>query len=238
MSGCSVAQSCPTLCDPVDRSTPGFPVLPNLPEFAQTLSIESVMPSNHLLCRPLLLLPSIFPGIRVLSDEWGNPQTTDSLDPQPHPTSSFSVVDGGPTLCLISCLGPSGAGSQSVPLHQSVSERRDPQAEGTSTRVGARPSSLCFAPMPPPRKPALQAGGWMLCQLRVALPGSQDLAPTTAGCLPTRASTCQRSLLSTRSSSSLMAGEGCFRVRTIPSGTQKAVAWKIPWTEEPGRHSP
>ena len=34
--GCSVAQSCPTLCDPMDCSTPGFSVLPQLPEFAQT----------------------------------------------------------------------------------------------------------------------------------------------------------------------------------------------------------
>ena len=35
------------------------------------ISIESVMPSNHLiLCRPLLLLPSIFPSIRVFSNEW------------------------------------------------------------------------------------------------------------------------------------------------------------------------
>ena len=45
---------------------PGFSVLHHLPEPAQT--IESVMPSNHLiLCRPLLLLPSIFPRIRVFS---------------------------------------------------------------------------------------------------------------------------------------------------------------------------
>ena len=41
-----------------------------LPEFIQLMSIESVMPSNHLiLCRPLLLLPSIFPSIRVFSNE-------------------------------------------------------------------------------------------------------------------------------------------------------------------------
>ena len=41
-----------------------------LPEFAQLMSIESVMPSNHLiLCHPLLLLPSIFPSIRVFSNE-------------------------------------------------------------------------------------------------------------------------------------------------------------------------
>ena len=52
---CSVAQSCLTSCDPVDCSMPGFPVLHHL-EFTQTHSIESVMPSNHLICCcPLLL---------------------------------------------------------------------------------------------------------------------------------------------------------------------------------------
>ena len=46
------------------------PVHHQLPGFAQTHSIESVMPSNHLiLCHPLLLLPSIFPSIRVFSNE-------------------------------------------------------------------------------------------------------------------------------------------------------------------------
>ena len=63
----SVAQSCLTICNPMNRSTPGLPVHHQLPEFTQT--IESVMPSNHLiLCRPLLL-PSIFPSIRVFSNE-------------------------------------------------------------------------------------------------------------------------------------------------------------------------
>ena len=66
----SVAQSCPTLCDPMDCSTPGLPVHHQLPELLKLMSIESVMPSNHLiLCRPLLLLPSIFPSIRVFSNE-------------------------------------------------------------------------------------------------------------------------------------------------------------------------
>ena len=51
-------------------STPGFPVHHQLLEFTQLMSIESVMPSNHLiLCRPLLFLPSIFPSIRVFSNE-------------------------------------------------------------------------------------------------------------------------------------------------------------------------
>ena len=66
----SVAQSCPTVCNPVNRSTPGLPVHHQLPKFTQTQSIESVMPSSHLiLCRPLLLLPSIPPSIRVFSSE-------------------------------------------------------------------------------------------------------------------------------------------------------------------------
>ena len=52
-------------CDPMDCSMPGFPVLHHTPEFAQILFTELVMPSNHLiLCRPLLLLPSVFPSIR------------------------------------------------------------------------------------------------------------------------------------------------------------------------------
>ena len=56
--------------DPIDYSTSGFPVLHHLPEFAQTRVTESVMTSNHLiLCPPLLLLPSIFPSIRVFSNE-------------------------------------------------------------------------------------------------------------------------------------------------------------------------
>ena len=55
---------------PQDCSTPGLPVHHQLLGFAQTHSIESVMPSNHLiLCHPLLLLPSIFPSIRVFSNE-------------------------------------------------------------------------------------------------------------------------------------------------------------------------
>ena len=66
----SIPQLYPTLCDPMNCSMPGFPVLHYLPEFAQLMSIESVRPSNHLiLCCPLLLLPSIFPSIRVFSSE-------------------------------------------------------------------------------------------------------------------------------------------------------------------------
>ena len=66
----SVIQSCPTLCNPMNRSTPGLPVHHQLPRLPKLMSIESVMPSNHLiLYGPLLLLPSIFPSIRVFSNE-------------------------------------------------------------------------------------------------------------------------------------------------------------------------
>ena len=66
----SVAQSCPTLCDPMNHSTPGLQSITNSRSPPRSMSIESVMPSNHLiLYRPLLLLPSIFPSIRVFSNE-------------------------------------------------------------------------------------------------------------------------------------------------------------------------
>ena len=66
----SVAQLCPTLCDPMDCSTPGFPVHHQISELLKLMSIESVMPSNHLILYcPLLLLPSIFPSIRVFYSE-------------------------------------------------------------------------------------------------------------------------------------------------------------------------
>ena len=66
----SVAQSCPTLRDPMDCSMPGFPVRHQFLELAQILSIKLVMPSNHLiLCHPIILQPSIFPSIRVFYNE-------------------------------------------------------------------------------------------------------------------------------------------------------------------------
>ena len=55
-------QSCPTLCDSMNCSTPGFPVHHQLLELVKLMSVESVVPSNHLiLCCPLLFLPS-FPA--------------------------------------------------------------------------------------------------------------------------------------------------------------------------------
>ena len=66
---CSVAKSCPTLCDPMNCSMSGFPIHHQLPVSIKPMSIVSVMLSNHLiLCHPLLL-PSIFPSIREFSNE-------------------------------------------------------------------------------------------------------------------------------------------------------------------------
>ena len=66
---CSVAQLCPILCDPMDCSTPGFPVLHYLPELAQT-QVRSVSDASQPSCpvtpSPLTL---IFPSIRLCSNE-------------------------------------------------------------------------------------------------------------------------------------------------------------------------
>ena len=65
---CSVAKSCLTLCNPMNCSTSGFPVL-HSPSWLKLMSVESVMSSNHVvLCHPLLL-PSIFSSIRDFSNE-------------------------------------------------------------------------------------------------------------------------------------------------------------------------
>ena len=64
---CSVAQSGLTLCNPLDCGRPGFPVLHYL---LKLMSLELMMPTNHLiLCLPLLLLPSIFLSINIFSNE-------------------------------------------------------------------------------------------------------------------------------------------------------------------------
>ena len=65
-----VAQSCPTLCDPMNRSTSGLLVCHQLPEFTQTHVHrvgDAIQPSHPL--SSLLLLPSIPPSIRVFSNE-------------------------------------------------------------------------------------------------------------------------------------------------------------------------
>ena len=66
---CSVTQSCPTLCDPMDCSMPVFPALPHHPEFAHIpvhQAGDAIQPSHPL---SSLLLPPIPPSIRVFSNE-------------------------------------------------------------------------------------------------------------------------------------------------------------------------
>ena len=66
----SVTQSCPTLGNPMNCSTPGLQVPHQLPEFTQTHVHRVGDATCHLiLCHPLFLLPSIFPSIRVFSSE-------------------------------------------------------------------------------------------------------------------------------------------------------------------------
>ena len=66
----SVTKSCPTLCDPMDYSLPGFPGLHHPPELAQTHVhwVSDAIQPSHPLSSPFLL-PSIFPSIRVFSNE-------------------------------------------------------------------------------------------------------------------------------------------------------------------------
>ena len=94
----SVAQLCPTLCDPMDCSTPGLPVITNSRSSLRLTSIESVMPSSHLiLCRPLLLLPPIPPSIRVFSNE-----STLRMRWPKYWSFSFSIIPSKETPGLIS----------------------------------------------------------------------------------------------------------------------------------------
>ena len=66
----SVIQLCPTLCDPWTAAHQASLSITNSRSLLKLMSIESVMLSNHLiLCRPLLLPPSILPNIRVFSNE-------------------------------------------------------------------------------------------------------------------------------------------------------------------------
>ena len=81
----SFPQSCPTLCDPMNCSSPDLPVHHQLLEFT---SIKSVMPSSLLiLCCPLLLLPPIPPSIIVFSNE-----STLRMRGPKYSSFSFSII--------------------------------------------------------------------------------------------------------------------------------------------------
>ena len=67
---CLVVQLCPTLCNPLGPQHARLPCPSPTQSLLKLMSIELVMPSNHhILCHPPLLLPSIFPSIRVFSNE-------------------------------------------------------------------------------------------------------------------------------------------------------------------------
>ena len=98
---CCCGSVAPALCNPINFSTPSFPVLHHLWSLLKFMSNESVMPSNHLiLCCPLLLLPSIFPSIRVFSNQsalhirWSN-----------YWSFSFSISPSSEYSVLIDCFG-------------------------------------------------------------------------------------------------------------------------------------
>ena len=95
---CSVAQLCLTLFNPRDCSTPGLPVHHQLLSLFKLMSIESVMPSSRLILRrPLLLLSSIFPGIRVFSNESVSDSPTARATYQEASTSLLSLFIRGQT---------------------------------------------------------------------------------------------------------------------------------------------
>ena len=85
------SQSCPTLCDPMDCSTPGFSVFTISWSLLKLMSIEPVMPSNHLiLCHPLIFPASIFPSITVF-------QMTQFFMPGDHSTGVSTSASVLPT---------------------------------------------------------------------------------------------------------------------------------------------
>ena len=95
----SVAQSCLTLCDPMNQSTPGLLSITNSRSSLRLTSFGSVMPSSHLIfCRPLLLLPPIPPSIRVFSNE-----STLSMRWPKYWSFSFSIIPSKEIPGLISC---------------------------------------------------------------------------------------------------------------------------------------
>ena len=117
----SVAKSCLTLSDPMDCSTPAsqsFTISLSLLKF---MSTESVRPSNHLiLCRPLLLLPSIFPSLRVFSTE-----TALFIRWPKYWSSSFSVSSHHqfPSCCCKKCPRGNSRASSPTQVTQSPSQR-------------------------------------------------------------------------------------------------------------------
>ena len=107
----SVTQLCLNLCDPMNRSQASLSIT-NSWSLLKLMSIESVMPSSHLiLCRPLLLLPSILPSIRVFSNE------STLCMRWPNSVQFSSVAQSCPTLC-----NPMNLSMAGLPVHHQLPE--------------------------------------------------------------------------------------------------------------------
>ena len=123
----SVAQSCPTLCNPMNCSMPGFPVHHQLPELTQIHVHrvgDAIQPSHP--CRPLLLPPSIFPSIR-----------------ESFPLIQFSlVVQTCPTLC-----DPMNCSKPRLPVHHQLPEFAQTHVHHISDAI--QPSHPRSSPSPP-----------------------------------------------------------------------------------------
>ena len=144
---CSVTQSCLTLCNPVDCSMPGLPVHHQLPEFTQTHVhwVSDAIQPSHPLSSPLLP-PSIFPSIRVLSNEsvlhirrpkyW-----TFSIPMVFHPFSS--ITQSCLTLCdLMDCSMPG------LPVHHQLQEFTQIHVHRVGDAI--QPSHPLSSPLLPP----------------------------------------------------------------------------------------
>ena len=145
---CSVTRLCPTLCDPMDCSKPGFPVLHYLPEFGQ-------IHVHLILCCHLLLLPSIFPSIRVFSNElalcirWPKYWSFSfSISPSNEYSEliafqfSFSSVT---QLCLTLC-DPMDHSTPGLPVHHQLPESTQTHVHGVSDAI--QPSYPLSSPSP------------------------------------------------------------------------------------------
>ena len=122
---CLVIELCPTLCNSMDCSMPGFPVLHYLPKYDQTHVHELMMTSNHLVfCCPLLLLPSIFPSSSVGFS---------------HQLSS--VIQSCPTLC-----SPTDCSMLGFPVHHQFPEPAQTHVHGVGDAI--QPSHPLSSPYP------------------------------------------------------------------------------------------
>ena len=151
----SVTKLCPTLCDPMDCSTPGFPVLHYLPEFAQShvhWGGDAIQPSRPLL--PPFLLPSILLSLKIFSNEltphirWPK-YWSFSVSPSYIAVQFSSVAQSCSTLC-----DPMNCSTSGLPVHQQLLEFTQTQVHWVSDAI--QPSHPLLSPSPPVPNPFQQ----------------------------------------------------------------------------------